>query len=359
MAEKASYTKLGVFVVITTALLMLMLGLLGAGAFLKRTVIVATYFPESVQGLDNGAPVKLRGVTIGKVHNIDLVIGRPVREGEGVTDVRGYVRVDIELDADRFSNRDVAADLAVGVREGLRARVASSNLMGGGYIEIVYVRPDTPYFKPPDDSARFFLPSTPSLMTEFLSAAERIAGQLEAAEIDKVARSMNALMQSLDGKVQELDVNRIQQDARALLSEVRSTNARVKALLEDPAVGKMLDGASRAAADLPELTARLKSVSTKLEEIMADRRTGEMVVNADSAAAAASAAMGELRRVARRLDALLAGNRHDLEATVGALRHTLDNVEYMSQDARQNPSRMLFGEPPPQFVPARGQGERR
>src|SRR3954447_8206231 len=359
MAEKASYTKLGVFVVLATFLLMTGLALLGAGAFLKDTFTIETYFPESVQGLDKGAPVKLRGVTIGKVSRIDLVMGQPVSEAGKVKDVRGYVRVDIDLDASRFANRDIAADLSAGVSNGLRARVASSSLIGGGYIEIAYVRPDAPVFRPPVQTGRFFLPSTPSMMTEILSAAERIADQLEASEIDKIAHSLNTLLVNVNGKVQDLDIKQIQQDAVALLGEVRSTNARLKAVLDNPAIDKTLDHTAKAAADFPELTARLKSVSTKLDEILADKRTDALMSNAGPASAAASAAMVDLRRVARRLDALLAGQQQDLESTVGSLRQTLDNVEYLSEDARQNPARILFGDPPPQYAPTRGQGERK
>src|SRR3954470_18051133 len=119
MAEKASYTKLGIFVVVTTVLLMAGLALLGAGAFLKHTFLAETYFPESVQGLEKGASVKLRGVTIGKVRSIELVLGRPVTEGGQVKDARGYVRVELELDADRFADRDIAKDLEVGIHNGL------------------------------------------------------------------------------------------------------------------------------------------------------------------------------------------------------------------------------------------------
>src|ERR1051325_3785554 len=132
--EKASYTKLGVFVVVTTALLMLLLGLLGAGAFLKHTITIETYFPDTVQGLDKGAAVKMRGVTVGKVSKIELVLGKAVVEGGVTKNVRGYVHVEMAIDSEFYANRDLAKDMAPSVAAGMRARLASSSLMGGGYI---------------------------------------------------------------------------------------------------------------------------------------------------------------------------------------------------------------------------------
>ncbi len=46
---------------------------IGGGSLFQKPIVVETVFDESVQGLDVGSPVKLRGVKIGTVSYIGLV----------------------------------------------------------------------------------------------------------------------------------------------------------------------------------------------------------------------------------------------------------------------------------------------
>jgi phospholipid/cholesterol/gamma-HCH transport system substrate-binding protein len=70
MSNGAHHFKLGLFVVIAGILLFASLVTLGAGSFLEKKTLVETFFDEAVSGLDVGAPIKYRGVTIGRVNSI-------------------------------------------------------------------------------------------------------------------------------------------------------------------------------------------------------------------------------------------------------------------------------------------------
>src|SRR5689334_22059378 len=101
MSERASYAKLGLFVVGTVTMLLAGMVLLGAGAFRSKGVAVETYFAESVDGLEIGAPVKHKGVTIGKVTQLDFVSSKyhipladRTREQQMMA---GYIVVDMEI----------------------------------------------------------------------------------------------------------------------------------------------------------------------------------------------------------------------------------------------------------------------
>ncbi|MBV9653717.1 MAG: MCE family protein, partial [Acetobacteraceae bacterium] len=72
MRGRAAFLRVGLFVIGATVVGILLILFLG-GPRLASATKYETYFRESVQGLDVGAPVKYRGVTIGQVTDIGLV----------------------------------------------------------------------------------------------------------------------------------------------------------------------------------------------------------------------------------------------------------------------------------------------
>ena len=72
MRRTANMTLIGAFVAGGIVLIITAVILLGAGSFTGAKPAAIAYFEDSVSGLDIGAPVKFRGVTIGKVSQVLL-----------------------------------------------------------------------------------------------------------------------------------------------------------------------------------------------------------------------------------------------------------------------------------------------
>jgi paraquat-inducible protein B len=72
MRRSANMTLIGAFVAGGILLIITAVILLGAGSFTGSKPEAIAYFEDSVSGLDIGAPVKFRGVTIGKVSQVLL-----------------------------------------------------------------------------------------------------------------------------------------------------------------------------------------------------------------------------------------------------------------------------------------------
>src|SRR5207248_9557659 len=76
MTTPTNHWKLGLFVV-TASLVGLLVGVyLGTRTLPRETVPYVSYFDETVTGLDNGSPVRYRGVNIGNVSAIAIAPDR-------------------------------------------------------------------------------------------------------------------------------------------------------------------------------------------------------------------------------------------------------------------------------------------
>ena len=148
VSQQAHYFKIGLFVVAATALAVIGIIVLGAGKWLEKSAMVETYFFESVQGLEIGAPVRLRGVRVGRVESIRLA-----REEYGVffdpkTDsfpYRGLVVVRMSVRpsvAAHLKEEDEAVMMKQAVDAGFRFRLASQGITGVLYIESEFLNPE-------------------------------------------------------------------------------------------------------------------------------------------------------------------------------------------------------------------------
>ncbi len=88
MGKRISPAAIGMFVVGSFALVIIVIVLVGSGSLLKKPVRFVCMFQGNVNGLRIGAPVKFKGVQIGTVEQIKLVLSPS--EGElksGITDM--------------------------------------------------------------------------------------------------------------------------------------------------------------------------------------------------------------------------------------------------------------------------------
>ena len=67
MSDERRYYRLGLFVICAFLLAVATLLVFGSDVFSRPGPMLETYIDESVQGLDVGAPLKYRGVKIGRV----------------------------------------------------------------------------------------------------------------------------------------------------------------------------------------------------------------------------------------------------------------------------------------------------
>ena len=104
---------------------------LGLSDIFKDKVVIMTHFQESVQGLTVGSPVKFRGVQVGAVSDISIMLNEK------------HVWVTMEVDPDYFKNLNRSSFIKAMKNErknGLACRLEFAGITGMKFIDLDYFR---------------------------------------------------------------------------------------------------------------------------------------------------------------------------------------------------------------------------
>lgn len=209
--QRSTHLKLGIFALAVIAGLIAMTLVLGSRHLRQKTIEFVTYFNESVQGLDRGAAVKYRGVSVGSVKSIGVA-----KDGK-------HVAVKLALD-----EKSAALLRSSGDMEALRTQLASQGITGVRLIDISVVDPvDHPPPELPFPPGPNYIPSRVSLIRGLESGAEDIQRRLpELADqfqsiMTKIERGLDRVEE--EGIIRKLGaaISDAQQTARALRDVTR------------------------------------------------------------------------------------------------------------------------------------------
>lgn len=205
--------------------------------------VVETYqllFRESVRGLSVGAPVDLRGVTIGEVSEIGLALDSARKEIMMPVEIRFYPER-LQTNYRGKSGKKAALDhqklLSALVAQGLRAQLKTGNLLTGQ----LYVGLD--FFPNAARATIDWQANPPQLPTEagdlgrLQSSLIQIAQKLERMPLEELAADARKTMQTLDTTLVNADrlLHGLEEsmlpEARQLVSETRNTMEELRSTL--------------------------------------------------------------------------------------------------------------------------------
>lgn len=322
MVNKVNYFKIGLFVIFAVMTLLGIVVLLGAGALTKEKVYFETYIDESVQGLTVGSPVKNRGVQVGRVEKIVFAAneyGLDPGSPEYIKYNR-YVLVLVSADPEDFAVEDryhFNELLDRMIADGFRIRLTQQALTGVAYLEANYFDPEEyPIPEVPWHPRYKYVPSIQSVLSTFTESAELALKKISNIDFEKLIMDFNDLVVNLDNNLTDMHLPEATADARVLMSELQDTNDSLKIFLKE---------LRRSNHNLNEM---LKPVENESQRISLP----QLVANIDSAVT--------------RLDQMIENKTPEIEATINSLKQTSDNFNTLSQDLKNNPSQIIFGNPP-------------
>jgi len=313
MSDERRYYRLGLFVIFGVILAVATLVVFGSDIFSRAGPMLETYIDESVQGLDVGAPLKYRGVKIGRVEQIGFAEGLYTMRGdsEEVRRLGRLVVMRMRVDrawAERNGSADYEKEIMRLVDQGLRIRVAIQGLTGTSYLEADYLDPQrNPPMKIAWKPAYIYVPSAQSAISRLGRSAEEVFDRISALDIESVVSHLDGALVTVSKAVEDAKLGAVSQETVGLLSEARSTNREL---------GKLVQSV--------DVTSTEKRLGTLLDQFDA---------------------------TLRRVDLLLAGGQGDLAEILDNLRAASENLREVTSGARSYPSLVLFGDAPPKRVP--------
>jgi paraquat-inducible protein B len=324
--SRANPAVVGSFVI--GAIALIVIGLLvfgGTNWFAKRNKYVA-YFPGSVKGLQVGAPVDFRGVTIGQVTGIKVMFN-PKEVSARIPVIMEFDPTQIEVVGGEqvISGSEGAQRL---VDAGFRAQLQSQSLLTG----LLFVNLDF-YQNAP---ARMVngeepYPEIPTIPSEF-EQLQQSAGDI-ATRLPHLLDQLNGLLTELNETLKQTSggVGSVVSDVAAIAQEVRKSTPEVVARTE-----KATDELQRAAETLNDI------LQTNRDAI------GSMI---DEWTATASA----VRRMSDEVEGVIAENRQGLRdfTQYGLYEYTglaqdaqrlVDQINRIAEQLERDPARFLFGD---------------
>jgi phospholipid/cholesterol/gamma-HCH transport system substrate-binding protein len=287
MSSASRHFKLGLLALAALAAVVLIAVALGLRGLGVATVDYHTYFDESVQGLDIGAPVKYRGVRIGSVSAIAIA-----------PDHR-HVAVGLALIAEEAGRLGLAE-----TNPALRTQLSSQGLTGVKFVEIDFADPAaSPPPELPFPPGSHYVPARTSTIKSLEASLQGIGERLPEL-VERAVSTLTKLEAMLDELRDEHVPRRIAEAVAGAASAVgdlrRLTQNLDRARLGDRAADTLgrIDGAAA------RLTAALDQVTGEHGLIAHARRAVDAVGNAGAGATSSAA---ELDRVLRQIgDAALA-----------------------------------------------------
>jgi paraquat-inducible protein B len=328
MSTRANPTRIGLFVLGALVIIVAGIAVLASGSWFQRHAAFISYFPESVNGLENGAPVKFQGVPVGRITGINIQIDP--------RDDSFQVPVEYEIDLPKLTtSRGTYVNLVDTmvlqrqIAKGLRAQLQMESFVTGVlYLELSY-RLDSAPPRVFADSANGLpqIPTSPSLMAAIGGGAGSML-----SEMVKILNRVNGLLGDLN--VKELN-----------LAVVQSAKA-VQELMSTPEIRATLK-------QMPATAAQLNRTMAETERLAA-RAGGAIDPLQTSLTTVSQEAVTTLQSLKRTLDethGLLsqdAGPGYALTSTLKSLQEAADALRVLLQSLEQNPDMLLRGKKPPE-----------
>ena len=251
MSEKPHSVAIGAFIV--GALLIaitVVIFILGSGFGNREKIVMA--FDGSVKGLNVGAPVALRGVQVGQVTKVNVIL-----DADSL-DLIMLVEADFYEDNIKRVGKnpnDITEEL---IQRGLRAQLNTQSLLTGLlYIQLDF-HPDSKLTLRKDIESPYF--QFPTIPTDL----ERIARKLQSLDFTKLADNLESLSAGLNSLVNNVSTQNLPGNVQTTLASLTALSDQLRQQLATsmPKVDKVLDGAATtvasANAELPAFSRALK-----------------------------------------------------------------------------------------------------
>lgn len=298
MEARVNYAAVGVFVLILSgALAFGVLWLASGGAARKVYDTYYAYLDESVSGLNLDAPVRYRGVEVGRVRRIELA-------PQNIEQVR----------------LTMAIERGTPVRVDTVATMRMQGLTGIAYIELTRGHHDSPPLVAREGEDYPAIPSGPSLLVRLDAAVTALL-----TNVNRSSENFNALTDETNRRA----IAQALADLGVVSRSLAARSAEIESGLTNAA--RSMENAARLTQEMSQLVERVQRSADAF-----DRMTSEVA----RAGAAASGALDGVRAEARQF---AAETLPEAQLLVTDLRDLTASLRRVSEQLERNPSVLIYG----------------
>lgn len=327
MKRKANPRLIGLFVLGAVGLFVTALVALGSGFLSQRQAPAVVYFDGSVNGLYVGAPVNFRGVRVGSVTRVDLVIDS--------RDLTARIPTYIQFDPERTKWAGLpngkAPDISYSamVERGLRAQLVYQSYVTQQLMVELDLLPDTPATLVGGDPDVEEIPAIPSTLDVVRRNIEQLPIQ------DMVGTAMNTLA-NVDRLLSSPDIGEALSAMAGGMREFEITMAAAR--------GTFTTGSDT----LAQVQKDLQSTMAELQGLIgtANREFEPLVTSLRTTSQSVEQAVSQAQTMLSNTNELVSRNspvRSDLETSMRNLSLASRSLRSFAETLERNPNALLLG----------------
>ena len=321
--KEANKFKLGLFVIASIVVLIIAVFCMGMFDHFRPKAYLVTFVEESVQGLTKGSAVKYRGVPIGHVNGIMIMVDN------------NEIRIDIEVDLSKIQRRtssSTSGSVELGRKqfydflmkasaEGLACRIEPDGITGAKYVEFNFFTDE----KAPRSKRKaffekgiFVMPSTPSMMANLRTNIFEILTSVAAVDFKGISKQTNELLQRANQTLDRAKLDQLSANANSVIKKLDVTVANL-----NQAMGRK------------QMQTTIRNIETTLESVQhLAAQMAESVKNANL-----SGTTEEIRRLSESLK----DTSDSLQTSLQKANDTMDVMTDLIRYLNDNPSSLLHG----------------
>ena len=328
MKTKAGPAIVGAFVIGAFVLLIIALLAFGGVSFFSKPERFMVFFDESIHGLDLGSPVKLRGVRIGRV--VELNVRYEADKKQSVVAVVCELNRNIITDS-KGTKLDVSskAELQSLVDQGMRARLEIQALATGMlFVGLDFVDPaEFPAPTLPMQPRYLVVPAMPSAISEFQANLTEILNDLKKIDFAGISTEFKGLLSDTRKQLNGLNL-------KATVEQWQKTGAQFQALAASPEIKDTLVNLNATVVQLKtvlgHLDAQVGPVGQELAATLAQAKTSLETFSATASAA-------------HRFIASQGGLGDEATRTMQQLSSAAEAVQRLADFIERNPQALITG----------------
>jgi phospholipid/cholesterol/gamma-HCH transport system substrate-binding protein len=294
--------------------------------YLQEGQYYVTYFNESVQGLEKDSTVKYRGVPIGRIESIEVA-----PDGK-------LIQVILKIESGQKLDKDIVAQLKL------------VGITGSIFVELDQRAEGQPDQSPPlhFPSEYQIVASKPSEIRELLQGVDDLLNQLNSLDIGGISEKVQLSLDNINRKVSEANI-------RGISEYLESSLARIDQVLNDQRLDSFLTSMDEAGNSINVLMARIDrslnqfdSALEGIEGIVTEEKESikRGIEDFRKAMENASALFVNGSHLVRETDESLSYIMENISSTLQNLERASENMNELIERVAEQPSLLLFSEPP-------------